>query len=74
MMVDPVKAEAVIRLGKQAANRMNGVRMIREAFDDTWEATIDEANGRVAEEKMEKATFHRIMWWSVSPLIESLQT
>jgi hypothetical protein len=55
MMFDPTKAEAMIRLGKQAANRIQGVLMIREALDETWQANIDYAKGRVAEQKMKEA-------------------
>jgi hypothetical protein len=55
MMIDPTKADAMIRLGKQAQNRIKGVLMIREALDETWQANVDYAKGRVAEQKMKEA-------------------
>ena len=45
----------MIRLRKHAENRLKGVLMSREPFDDPWQATIDEASGRVAEEQMQAA-------------------
>jgi hypothetical protein len=55
MMFDPTKAEAMIRLDKQATNRIEGVLMIREALDETWRVTIEYAKGRVAAQKMKEA-------------------
>jgi hypothetical protein len=56
MMFDPTKAQAMIRLGEQAENRIKGVLMIREALDETWQTNMDYAKGRIAEEKT-KETF-----------------
>jgi hypothetical protein len=55
MMFDATKAEAMIRIGKQAENRIKGVLTIREALDETWQANIDYAKGRVTEQKMKEA-------------------
>jgi hypothetical protein len=55
VMFDPSKAEAMIRQGKQAENRIKGVLMIREALDETWQANIDYAKGRIVEQRMKES-------------------